>query len=66
MQSDDPVVTSFLKRLESGEVDGRLNIELSKLSYAQLLALSRILAERRSSKAAEEHGGKKVRDVIAP
>lgn len=37
MNADDAVVTAFLKRLDSDEIDGKLNLELSKLSYTQVL-----------------------------
>ena len=41
--ANDPIPADFIKRLDAGEVDGRLNLELSQLSYAQLLTVSRIL-----------------------
>jgi hypothetical protein len=53
MATDDAVIADFLKRLDSGQMDGRLNVELSKLSYAQILTVGRILAERRTDRDAE-------------
>jgi hypothetical protein len=54
VNAEDPVVASFLKRLDAGEVDRRLNLELSRLSCSQLLTISRILAERSAKKAANQ------------
>ena len=44
---DDAVIADFLKRLDTGQVDGQLNVELAKLSYSQLFMVSKILVERR-------------------
>ena len=46
MDQDNELIETFLKRLEGGEIDGRLNLELARLSYSQLLTVSKILAER--------------------
>ncbi len=47
MQSDDEaVVRAFIERLENGELNGKMNTELAKLTYEQLLRVSQILAKR--------------------
>ena len=42
----DEVVRVFMERLDRGELNGHLGLELPKLSYEQLLRVARILAER--------------------
>ena len=44
--NDDAVIADFLERLDTGQVDGQLNVELAKLSYSQLLMVSKVFAER--------------------
>lgn len=46
MGIEDPVIRAFIHRLDKGELNGKLNFELSKLSYGQLLRVSEILARR--------------------
>ncbi len=47
MQSnDEAVVRAFIERLENGELNGKMNRELAKLSYEQLLRVSQILGKR--------------------
>ena len=46
MDGDDAVIESFLKRLDSGEMDGHFNFELGQLSYDQLMRVKEILAAR--------------------
>ena len=43
---DDDVVRSFIERLDRDELNGHLSVELPKLTYAQLLRVGMILAER--------------------
>lgn len=44
MDTDDAVVTTFIQRLDNGELDGDMNPELAKLSYEQLLRVNQIVA----------------------
>ena len=44
---DEEAVRIFMERLDRGDLDGHLTDELPKLTYAQLLRVGRILAERR-------------------
>ena len=46
MPTDDDVVGDFIDRLDKGELNGHVGVELSKLSYEQLLRVARITAER--------------------
>jgi len=46
MDLDDAVVRAFIERLDKRELNGHLNQELGKLTYAQLLRVSQILAQR--------------------
>jgi hypothetical protein len=41
----------FLRRLDSGELDGNLSEEMTKLSYEQLLDVGGWLAERHLARA---------------
>ena len=43
MDDDETVVTTFIERLDNGELDGEMNPELAQLSYEQLLRVSQIL-----------------------
>jgi len=43
---DNSVVRDFIDRLDRGELNGHVGVELSKLSYEQLLRVARITAER--------------------
>ena len=45
MSEDDRIAEDFVRRTLSGEFDGHLHEELSKLSYEQLLEVSRLLAK---------------------
>ena len=43
---DDAVVRAFIARLDNREMNGKLNVELKKLTYEQLLRVSQILGKR--------------------
>jgi hypothetical protein len=47
MSDDDRIAEEVVRRRVAGALDGRLNEELGKLSYEQLLIVSRLLAVRR-------------------
>ena len=43
---DDAVAREFIERLDRGELNGHLSVELPRLSYEQLLRVAKIIAER--------------------